>query len=195
MAPNIPQIKQAYPDWDGPFISDRIPPTMDLQVSRLPSAFVALNLSDASSNVCGKRQLSCSLAPSSPHTLQEYLRLYGSLPPGAREESIPPISLTARVLERRDASAKLYFVDIGTVAMADASAGNGAGAAASTPLAADAPSAAEASAVTTAVQVICSQRRLDARSHLVAKALRRGDWVTVTGFPGMVRPVCGSTLA
>jgi len=94
------------------------------------------------------------------HTFEEYVEAYGGLESGARLEDVPHITLCGRVVRRRDASSKLYFIDF---------EGMSSSAPVFTPI---------------TLQIICSEQRLSPLAHAVAKAIRQGDWIAVKGFPG-----------
>lgn len=91
-------------------------------------------------------------------SFSEYHDTFETLASGARIEDHQPITLCARIRSRRDASAKLTFLDISARS--------------------DVPME------LSFLQCIISSQRLTNADKDLSRLLRRGDWISVTGIPG-----------
>jgi lysyl-tRNA synthetase class 2 len=105
-------------------------------------------------------------------SVDEYRAKYAHLEAGARLESEPPSTLCGRVVSARHASKQLIFLDIAAHSLPMG------------PRLTDAPAQPPAPLSRQTVQVIVSERR-SADAMALSELVRRGDWIAVTGIPGM----------
>jgi lysyl-tRNA synthetase class 2 len=90
-------------------------------------------------------------------TIGEFCGKYHGIENGARLREENNITINGRIFTKRSASQKLSFVDIGSQ---------------------------DGSFKRHQVQVMCSAFNMDEQSLDVSKIFKKGDWISVTGFPG-----------